>query len=207
MLSVRQSLGGIGNLMFLKAYVLGKAYTREVPDIYVQDYRLWLDYQHHIKAFFGQGVGQPLDKVAIHIRRGDYLKAKQFHTQLWDTDYYWKAIQEAPKGKYLVFCMDRQSPEQDEKDRDWCRKNLPPLLGIYKEDWELAPIHEDEVEDLNLMAQCRWLIGANSSFAFWAAFLGEHDRVIFPEETAWFVDKQVRTKLMPEWTQITVWKY
>lgn len=201
-LPVRQQLGGLGNLMFLKAYVMGKAYNREVPDIYVQDYRYWADFKHHIRDFFNQGVGAPIDKIAVHIRRGDYLKATEFHTQLWDTNYYRDALQEMPKKKYLVFCMDRQNPDQDEKDRDWCRENLSELLGEYKRDWELAPIHEDEVDDLNLLAQCKWIIGANSSFSFWGAFLGEHEKVVFPAEQHWFTDGNVRTKLLPEWTQI-----
>lgn len=204
MLSVRKQLGGIGNLMFLKAFIMGKAYNREIPDVYVQDYRYWSDFKHHIRDFFNQGVGPRLNKVAVHIRRGDYLKATEFHTQLWHTDYYKKAVKEAPKGKYLVFCMDRQTPDQDEKDRDWCRTNLSELLGEYKVDWELAPIHEDEVDDLNLLAQCEWIIGANSSFSFWGAFLGEHSKVIFPSEEIWFVDGITRCKLLPEWVQIKI---
>lgn len=204
MQSQRKLLGGMGNLMFLKAFVMGKCLDREVPDVYVQDYRYWEPYKESIRNFFRQGMGEPINKVGIHIRRGDYLRAQEFHRNLWDTDYYRLALSEVPKRKYLVFCMDRQNPDQDEKDREWCKENLPDLLGEYKVNWDLAPIHEDEADDLNLMAQCNYLIGANSSFSWWAAFLGDHDRVVFPNEAQWFMDGRVRTKLLPEWTQITV---
>lgn len=198
----RELLGGLGNLMFLKAFIMSKVYNREIPDVYVQDYRLWADSKYHIRDYFRQGIGKTINKIALHIRRGDYLKAEDFHTNLWNTMYYQKAMKHFTDGKVLVFCMDRQNPDQDENDREWCRQNLSPLLGTYKEDWDLAPIHEDEVDDMNMMAQCRWMIGANSSFSWWAAFTGEHDKVIFPAETNWFVDGNIRCKLLPEWTQI-----
>lgn len=204
MLNTRQSIGGLGNQMFMVSYILSKVYNREVPDRYVQDYRLWVDFKHHIRDYWRIGIGPQIDKVGIHIRRGDYLKATEFHSELWLSTYYEQALKEIPRGKYLVFCMDRQNPDQDESDRDWCRENLPELLGEYKRDWELAPIHEDEVEDMNLMAQCKYLIGANSSFSWMAAFIGEHEKVVFPAEQSWFVDKQPRVKLLPEWTQINI---
>lgn len=200
-LTQRQSIGGLGNQMFMVSYLLGKVYNREIPDRYVQDYRYWADFKHHIRDYWRQDLGQPLDRIALHIRRGDYLKAHDFHRNLWDTDYYLKALKEMPKRKVLVFCMDRQSPDQDQKDREWCRRVLPDYLG---DNWEMAPIHEDEVDDMNLMASCKWLIGANSSFSWWAAFIGDHDKVIFPSETSWFTDQQIRTKLLPEWETITV---
>lgn len=188
--------------MFMTAFIMSKVYNREIPDRYVQDYRLWADSKAHIRDYFRQGVGPVKNSIALHIRRGDYLKAQEFHTNLWDTDYYQKAMKNFTDGKVLVFCMDRQNPDQDEKDRDWCRQNLEPLLGTYKEDWDLAPIHDDEVDDLNLMASCRWMIGANSSFSWWAAFIGDHTKVIFPAEHNWFTDGRTRTKLLPEWTTI-----
>lgn len=200
MLTTRQSIGGLGNQMFMTSYLLGKCYNKEVEDRYVQDYRYWVDFKHHIRDYWRQGLGQPLDRIALHIRRGDYLKAHDFHRDMWETDYYRLALDKMPKRKILVFCMDRQSPEQDEKDRSWCRQNLSNFL----EDWEMAPIHEDEVDDMNLMASCRWIIGANSTFSWWAAFVGDHDKVIFPAETSWFDDGQIRTKLLPEWETIKV---
>lgn len=202
MMTQRKLLGGMGNLMFLKAFAISRVMTKEVEDAYVQDYRLWGDNLYTIRDYFRQGKADKyIHKTAVHIRRGDYLKAQDFHTNLWKTDYYKRAFDLTPGAKYLVFCMDRQSPNQDEEDREWCRKHLYPILG---EDFELAPIHDDESQDMNLMAQCHQIIGANSSFSWWAAFISDADKIYFPEETKWFVDGKVRCKLLPEWNQVTV---
>lgn len=191
-------------MMFLKAFVMSKVYKGELKDVYAQDYRLWEPYKDHIRTFFRQGMPKSVNRVAVHIRRGDYLKAQEFHTNLWNTEYYYKAIKEVPRRKYLVFCMDRQNPDQDEKDRDWCKKNLPNLLGEFGTEWELAPIHDQETDDMNLMASCDYIIGANSSFSWWASFLSDAERVVFPAEANCFVDGKIRMKLLPEWTQIPV---
>ncbi len=169
--------------------------------MYVQDYRLWAHNKHMIREYARQGLKERVYKTALHIRRGDYLNAEDYHTNLWkNTDYYHKAISLFPDDEqYLVFCMDRQSPDQDEKDREWCKEALPLLIG---DNWELAPIHEDEVDDLNLMASCKSIIGANSTFSWMAAFIGDHDKVVMPEEGKWFTDGKTRCHLLPEWTKI-----
>lgn len=169
-----------------------------IPDIYVQSAKYWDKYRDEIRTLYGHGIGQ-IDKVGLHIRRGDYLKVSQFHTNLWDTSYYKEAVKLFPNEKFLVFCKDNQSDAQDADDREWCEKNLPQL-GIK---FDLWPDNFSETDDLNGMASCKALIGANSSFSFWGAFLGDpNKKVIMPKEENWFVDGKIRTELLPEWIQI-----
>ena len=199
MKEIRQSIGGLGNLMFKQSYLLAKAIEGEIPDVYVQGEKYWSKYKDVIKDAFGTDIGYT-DKVALHIRRGDYLTAHNFHKNIWETDYYKKAIELFPNEQFLVFCKDNQDSAQDKADRQWCRQHLPALLGNR---WELAPYEDTEVEDLNLMASCKGIIMANSSFSWWGAYLpnstGEK-KVICPKE--WFVDGEQRTELLPEWTLI-----
>ncbi len=195
MQEIRKSIGGLGNLMFKQAFLIGKYFDGEIEDIYVQGEKYWSKYKKEIKAAFGENIGKT-DMVALHIRRGDYLTAHNFHKNLWDTDYYQKAVALFPNETFLVFCKDNQDPEQDKKDRQWCRENLPKL-GIK---FEMAPYEDTEVENLNLMASCKSIIMANSSFSWWAAYLGEHEKVVTPAE--WFVDKNQRTELLEEWIKI-----
>ena len=194
----REVLGGMGNQMFKQAFLWCLFREGAIPDTYLQSPRFWLKYKDEIRTMFGGGIGRD-ERVAIHIRRGDYLKVSQFHVNLWDTDYYKEAIKLFPKDtKFLVFCKDNQSEAQDKDDREWCERNIP-LLGI---DFELHK-HTTETEDMNAMASCRGLIGANSSFSFWAAFIGDQDKkVVFPKEERWFTDGGVRCELMTEWQQI-----
>lgn len=165
-----------------------------IPDVYVQNEKYFAKYKDEIKQLYGHGIGK-IDKVALHIRRGDYLKATQFHVNLWDTDYYKEAVKYFPNEKFLVFCKDNQSTEQDRDDNEWCQSNLPSL-GI---DFEMHS-HTTEEEDLNIMASCKSIIMANSSFSWWAAWLGNHEQVICPK--SWFTDGNQRTGLLDNWTKI-----
>jgi hypothetical protein len=45
----------------------------------------------------------------------------------------------------------------------------------------------NEVEDMNMMASCKGIIGSNSSFSWWAAYLSGAEKIIFPSQ--WFADK------------------
>lgn len=196
MQDVRKIIGGLGNLMFKQAYLLAQAAEGNIPDIYLQGEKYWVKYKDLIKSHFDTDIGKT-DMVALHIRRGDYLQAHNFHKNLWETDYYQKAIALFPNDRFLVFCKDNQDPNQDKLDRQWCRENLPKLIG---DRWEMAPYEDTEVEDLNLMASCKSIIMANSSFSWWGAYLGEHEKVICPKE--WFTDGIQRTELLPEWTLV-----
>ena len=200
MKSVRQDIGGLGNLLFKEAYIWAQMRDGNIPDVYVQSYKYFEKYSDEIKTRFSNGIGK-IDKVALHIRRGDYLKATQFHRNLWDTDYYREAIQLFPlETQFLVFCKDNQSEIQDEDDRIWCLDNLTFLLSPSR--YEMYE-HTTETGDLNAMASCNGIIGVNSTFSFWAAFLSPHKGLkVFPDESDWFVDGRVRTGMPPEWTRI-----
>ena len=191
---IRQELGGLGNSLFKEAYIWAQMRDGKIPDIYVQSSKYWEKYKDEIRQRFSSGIGHD-DRVALHIRRGDYLKVSQFHVNLWDTDYYKKAVALFPKEtKFLVFCKDNQNEAQDSDDQEWCSKNVP-LLGIDFDMYE----HGKETDDLNAMASCRGMIGANSSFSWWAAFLNPHGGTkIFPKQ--WFVDGIQRTELLSDWT-------
>lgn len=196
MIPIRQSIGGLGNLMFKQAYLLGQQADGVIPDVYLQGEKYWAHHKDLIKAHFGTHIGKT-DKVALHIRRGDYLNASHFHTNLWETDYYQRAVEMFPDETFLVFCKDNQDPTQDKADRLWCREHLPKLLG---DRWEMAPYEDTEVEDLNLMASCKSIIMANSSFSWWAAYLGEHEKVVCPRE--WFRDSVQRVELLDNWIKL-----
>lgn len=194
MRSVRQEIGGLGNLLFKEAYIWGQMRDGVIPDVYVQGVSYWKKYQDEIRMRYSLGIGS-IDRVALHIRRGDYLKATQFHVNLWDTDYYQRAVTLFPNATFLVFCKDNQSKSQDEDDKEWCERNIP-LLNVPFELYQ----HGSETDDLNAMASCtQGIIGANSSFSWWAAFLNPHPKkqVVFPKK--WFVDGAKRTELLDTW--------
>jgi hypothetical protein len=179
MIPVRNAIGGMGNLMFKEAYIYAQMKRGEIPDVYVQSEDYFKEYADGVKAMFSQNI-EPIDRVAIHVRRGDYVN-NLFYVDLMGTSYYKEAMAMFPDGKFLVFS----------DDISWCMKQ-----EIFK-DCEFS--YRDEISDFNLMAGCKGIIMANSSYSWWAAYLS-NARVVAPSE--WHTDGIERTKLLDTWTKI-----
>jgi len=197
MREIRNVVGGIGNIMFKQAYLYAQMREGNIPDVYVQSHKYFDKYKEEIKQMYGDDIGF-LPYVAIHIRRGDYHKGN-FHTRLSETDYYERAVKEFEGKKFLVFCHDRQDPEKDKEDREWCQKYFTELLG--EDNFQLVE-NETDIEDLNMMASCEGMIMANSTFGWWSAYLNpnHNKRIICPKE--WFTDGVKRIDLLDEWKKI-----
>ncbi len=190
MIPVRQSIGGLGNLMFKQAYLYSQMRDGLIPDIYVQSNKYFEKYQDEVRQLFGQGIAPgSIDRISLHVRRGDYVN-NPFYTDLTETDYYEKAMAEFPDDKFLVFCADRQG--QDESDLKWCKERFKGSQFEFNES-------KDEVEDMNTMANCKGHIMANSSFSWWAAFLGG-GKTVCPSK--WFTDDVQRVGLLDSWIKI-----
>lgn len=117
--------------------------------------------------------------VAIHIRRGDYLKHPEFHTILTKTYYdeAKKIIEEKlgyrPNYKYFS------------EDTKWVNEQFKDDLN---EDDEVV-LPKSDIEEFQEMINCDHFILANSSFSWWASWFSDFDRkipqiVIAPKE--WF---------------------
>lgn len=208
MKEVRQTIGGLGNLMFKEAFITGKLLDGEIPDLYLQSEKYWEKHAETIKKRFSDGIGST-NAISLHIRRGDYLN-NDFYVDLWKTDYYRRAVDvffndakehNKEEPNFLVFCRDNQGWEQDKEDRQWCRDNLTSLLGNR---FELPPKENTEIDDFNLMASCYSNIGANSSFSWWAGYLNpnKYKTVIMPSVKNWYRDGFERTECPKEWIRI-----
>jgi hypothetical protein len=102
--------------------------------------------------------------TAVHVRRGDYLDLQDIHPVL-PMSYYEKAY--IPGTRHLVYS----------DDPDWCREHFP------SDRYEVMA-RSDTVDDLFEMARCKNIITANSSYSWWAVYLGNHGRVVMPR--TWF---------------------
>lgn len=188
----RKLWGGLGNSMFQHAYILAQKKKGEIPDIYLQDEKYFENCKDEIKQIYGEGI-VPSNYVSLHIRRGDYVN-NSFYVDLTQTDYYDKAIAEFPDRKFLVFCADRQTGSDDVSDQEWCMEWLEANFGkrfkLFK--------GFDAISDMNNMAGCNGHIGANSSFSWWASYLGE-GKVVMPSNDNWHTDGVERTVCLKEW--------
>lgn len=178
MISYRSFAGGLGNNLFQFAHIYAQARRGEIPDFYLQDPKYFEGFEEEIRSLYSQGI-EPVDMVSIHVRRTDYI-GNSFYLDLVNTTYYDEAIREFPKAKFLVFS----------DDRDFAAK-LFPDFQIYE--------GKDEIDDFNMMAACSGHIIANSSFSWWAAFVGG-GKTVAPKE--WYTDGVERTVCPKEWIKI-----
>ncbi len=124
----------------------------------------------------------------IHVRRGDYLKEphKSWHGNL-PTSYYQSGemtIQaKDPNAEFIVFSDD---------------SGLCEFMG-HKVVKGTTPI-----EDMWLMSLCKHAVIANSSFSWWAAYLGDNKQGTIVAPKKWFETPTLDTSdLIPErWIRI-----
>jgi hypothetical protein len=172
--------GRLGNRMFQMAYIYTDMRKGCVPDIYVQNYGYFDEYRNEIRQWYGSGI-EKIDMVGVHVRRGDYVN-NNFYVDLTETPYYFDAMALFPKEKFLIFS----------DDIEWCERQK-----LFK--GQEFSKGKTDVEDMNLLAGCKGIIMANSSFSWWSAYLSSA-KVIAPKE--WFRDCVERTFIPDEWQRI-----
>lgn len=137
------------------------------------------------------------ESVAVHIRRGDYVKSpktNKYHGTC-SMEYYKKAVNkilfEIPDAKFFLFT----------DDPDYVKSNFGFLS-----DWVLVSDNiRSEADELNFMHLCKHFIIANSSFSWWGAWLSQNTNktVIAPKQ--WYKNPEAneKCKIVPEeWEKI-----
>lgn len=187
-------MGRLGNNLFQWAYLYKQVRLGNIPNIYLQSEDFFTPFQDEIKAILQEGLTYT-PKVAVHVRRGDYVN-NPFYVDLTkkevsydlggETEYpsYYERAMKHFNGSFLVFS----------DDIEWCKK---------QEQFKGCEFSEglSEEDDFNRMASCADHIIANSSFSWWAAYICPHTGLtIAPKK--WHRDGIERTQLPLEWLQI-----
>jgi hypothetical protein len=113
------------------------------------------------------------DSITVHIRRGDYAKGKaaKVHGCI-DYDYYARILR-SEEGKIYVVSDDSISLQL-------LRQKLPGR--------QIQLVQgNSELEDLYFLSMSKRLVIANSSFSWWGAALGVHEKEVHAPET-WYRD-------------------
>ncbi len=127
--------------------------------------------------------------VALHVRRGDY-SAEADRYGLLDLSYYQNALEKLKKANCVwdevwIFTDDPESVSRE----------IAPHLGC-----DVAvvrpPKESHAAESMTLMSQCSALVIANSTFSWWAGYLGREKPVIYPR--TWYRGMPAPTDLIPE---------
>ena len=129
------------------------------------------------------------NSVSIHVRRGDYLQAKDGLGGVCSIVYYKNAVREIEdkiqNPLFVVFSNDIA----------WCRENLKLKDCIYVENNS----GENSYRDMQLMSLCKHNIIANSSFSWWGAWLNRNpDKIVIAPEK-WFNTTKINGQdIVPE---------
>ena len=113
------------------------------------------------------------NSVSVHVRRGDYLspKSRQIYGGICTLGYYYRAIETIRKNVnnpvFFFFSDDVEYVEENFKD-------MEKIIVNYNKG-------EQSFFDLYLMAHCKHMVIANSTFSTWAAYLNKnHPMVVCP---------------------------
>ncbi len=133
------------------------------------------------------------ETVAVHIRRGDYLKG--INTEVFEEqsiDYYSRALSGiidriGHKPKVYVFTDDYEYVSENIRELSGCEV-IPVPPGI-------------DYEDMYLMSCARHHIIANSTFSWWSAVMSKEDGITVAPER-WFKDRPDPDLIREGWLSI-----
>jgi hypothetical protein len=136
------------------------------------------------------------ESVMVHVRRGDYLLAPDFHRTV--SEFYLERAINIARNQYsnAVFYIFSD-------DIGWCKANITAAEDVVFVEDHFQDQHNEYV--LQLMSLCKHFIIANSSFSWWAAYLGsaENSLIVAPKE--WLSIPLNTADLIPDkWRQISM---
>lgn len=179
---------------------LSKSRNNVMLNGYFQSSKYFEEYSNLIRDLFKVNINLNIKKeekeekytVSIHVRRTDYCKLG------WDLkiSYYKKCINYFLQEKNIEFLIFSD-------DIEWCKqefktKNFNSVISFVDSgaDWE----------QLFIMSQCDAHIMSNSTFCWWAAYLGDPNKikkVLVPEP--WFRNTSYNPRIYEEyWIRIPV---
>jgi hypothetical protein len=154
----------------------GRVYSLEG---YRQSYLYLEPIRGYLKYLFPVKCDSPSNGnyIAIHIRRTDYINVSCIHKILQlqlncSLDYYQAAIQRIRKENNLPLTTPVIVVTDDPK---WARSQLEKIDPYAK-----LNLEQSKNGDFFCMYFARYLVITNSTFSLWAAFLGDHERIIAP---------------------------
>jgi hypothetical protein len=135
--------------------------------------------------------------VCVHVRRGDYLSTP-IGQQNWAAcgpGYYHAAMahigKRAADAKFYLFSDDPA----------WVQSHFGSAANCVVVSGQMT---QSDLEDFRLMMNCRHFIIANSTFSWWAAWLGRQpDKMVVAPKTWYCSEKFTDKDLVPErWVRL-----
>ena len=146
-------------------------YFKNVEDIIREDFTFKDNILHPCQDMM-QGILEQGSVIGLHIRRKDYLTNPNHH--FVGIDYYKRALEKFSNDVNVLVFSD---------DPKWCHQQ-----SLFEDDRFMISENDSGYVDMCLMSMCTDFIIGNSSFSWWAAWLGNKGKVIAPKN--WFPDSK-----------------
>lgn len=179
---------------YIKGYHQTYLYAENVKKDLIHDFKF--DYKKEKKLEEMKRFFDSTPFIAIHIRRGDYLKKEneKIFGQICTLSYYKKAInyvkEKLPEARFCFFSDD-----------------IPWVKKIFKEENSIYMCKElfDNYQnwyDMFLMSICKHNIIANSTFSWWGAWLNQYPEKIVIAPKKWINADAMFDICPPDWIRI-----
>lgn len=160
---------------------------------FYQSSKYFSEYKKEIRDLFKRLRNDvvELDSAIIHVRMGDYLKLSGRYKSP-TKDYIERALARLSTNiKRLYVCSD---------EVDKAVELVKSCKGSEK--YEVIPENSDEIFTLKRITSCQEFIMSCSSFSWWGAYLGNHNKVIVDKK--WYNDNELEEKDIYEddWVKI-----
>ena len=155
----------------LWGFFQSERYFKNVEEIIRKDFIFKDEILNPCKEMM-DGVLEDGKVIGLHIRRKDYLTNPNHH--FVGLDYYKKALSMFDNSTNVLVFSD---------DPAWCHGE-----SMFADDRFMISDNDSGYVDMCLMSMCTDFIIGNSSFSWWAAWLGNKGKVIAPKN--WFPDQK-----------------
>jgi hypothetical protein len=133
------------------------------------------------------------DRVAVHVRRGDYLGSTWLYNILTPENYYGKAMDYFPRGTQFSIFSD---------DIEWCKTQFNHDNCTFVIEPTIKTDIPRDILDMAYMSRHKHHIISNSSYSWWAGYLGEDNGVVIAPQH-WYVNGyDERDICPPDWIRI-----
>jgi hypothetical protein len=185
-----EGLSALGDNLYLDGFWQSELYFSEIRDLLLKEFTFKkAPSPENAKCLSTIATH---NSVCVHVRRGDYVSTETGRTRhgVCSLDYYHAA------AAYLEKHVDNLSYFIFSDDPDWVAATLQGLKSMTLVSHN---VRKDDAEDLRLMMNCKYFIIANSSFSWWAAWLGQFEGKIVVAPKRWYVSTtQSEKDLVPQ---------
>ena len=170
-------LGRLRDNMVICGFYGNEIFLKDAAPEIREAFRLSVDYEEEVQRRFNE-LTQGKTVCSVHVRRGTYVD----HGFCVDSTYYWNAMRFVRDScdRFLIFS----------DDPDYCR-------NLFRSDNCVVVDKGEDILDMFLMSLCHHHIVGNSTFSWWAAWLGEKEgkKILVPQPWNWAVP---RLKITPD---------